>query len=136
MRKSHLEPSEKKMKKTKSEKLAILRRYTPSVEFVTHFWPFWPFSPKPLFSRGFHYYGMILLYFWVRFGHFPQNISLGSKISFGFVSFQFLFLNKFSSRTRAEPSQPTGTIPTRETKKNLKGGISLLSQNRRKRPGS
>ena len=28
-------------------------------------------SPKKTFSRGLRYFGMILLYFWVRFSHFP-----------------------------------------------------------------
>ena len=50
-------------------------------------WPFWgeihsqgnlghflPFSHPPPFSRGLHWYGMILLYFWVRFSHFPPLV--------------------------------------------------------------
>ena len=36
-RMSHLEPSVWTLKKTKSEELAILMRYTPSWEFFTHF---------------------------------------------------------------------------------------------------
>ena len=65
----------KKWRKQTYPKVAILWRLTPSGEFFSHFWPFlghyWLFSQKPLTSRGLHYYGMILLYIWVRFKNFP-----------------------------------------------------------------
>ena len=46
-RKSYLEWSKNKVKKTKSEKLAILRRYTPSVEFLPIFGHFGHFLQNP-----------------------------------------------------------------------------------------
>ena len=71
----------KKWRKQTYPKVAILWRLTPSGEFFSHFWPFlghyWLFSQKPLTSRGLHYYGMILLYIWVRF----KNLSKLAYIS-------------------------------------------------------
>ena len=72
----------KKWRKQTYPKVAILWRLTPSGEFFSHFWPFlghyWLFSQKPLTSRGLHYYGMILLYIWVRFKNFPPLVQFSS----------------------------------------------------------
>ena len=44
-----------------------------------HFWGhFWLFSQKTLASRGLHYYGILLLYIWVKFKHFPPLVDFSS----------------------------------------------------------
>ena len=42
------------------------------------FGPFLTISQNPLCSRGLRYYGMILLYIWVRFIHFPPLVDFSS----------------------------------------------------------
>ena len=69
----------KKVKKTKSEKLAILRRYSLSGEFLAIFDPLLAIFSKNLCSRGFRFYGMIKLYIWVRFSHFPPLVDFFLK---------------------------------------------------------
>ena len=71
---------EKKVKKkTKSEKLAIFGRFTPSGYFFLAILAILGyFLKKKLCSRGLHYYGMILLCIWVRFKHFPPLVDFSS----------------------------------------------------------
>ena len=61
----------------------------PKGNIFSHFWPFFlPFLAifsKKTFSRGFRYFGMILLYFWVWFCTvFP--LKLPSSHMWGFIS--------------------------------------------------
>ena len=70
----------------KSEENRLLQKWpfrgqlTLSGKSLSHFWPFLlPLRQffaifSKTFSRGLHYYGMILLYCWVRFSHFPPLV--------------------------------------------------------------
>ena len=62
-------------------RLAILRRFKPSGEFISHFGHIlghFIFSRKPLCSRGFCYHGMIILCIWLNFSHFPPLVEFSS----------------------------------------------------------
>ena len=90
--KSHLEPSEKALKKTKSEELAILRRYTPSWEFVCPFWPFFgPFQTvKCDFLKILQCPDFANL--WGDFWHLSQPIKLDESDG-GFSFLRIIFLS-------------------------------------------
>ena len=74
-------PKKKKKKraigerKQKVKNWPFLKQFTPSGEFLG---PFLAIFSQTLASRGLHYYGMILLYIWVRFKHFPPLIDFFS----------------------------------------------------------
>ena len=74
-KKPHLERSEKKSKENRlfwgDRNLQWNFIFCHCGHFLSHFWQF---SLKTLFSRGLRYYGMILLYFVVRFSHFQPLV--------------------------------------------------------------